>query len=121
MSKLRAQSYGFYLMSRVYYLADAMLTLTALVCSSVAAGLASTGTDHNTTIVGLSTATAITAGAKQFFGFADSSAVCRGISRDLDSLSNDFTKGRIDETKLDRRIASIRRRVPVGSCVILRY
>lgn len=121
MSKLRTQSYAFYLASRVYYLADAALALTALVCSAVAAGLASTSADHNETIMGLSTTAAIVAGAKQFFGFADSSAVCRGISRDLDTLANDFTKGRISDEKLDRRIASIRRRVPVGSCVILRY
>lgn len=119
--RLRRQSYLFYLASRCYYVADAVLALSALVCSSVAAGLASTGKDYNDTIVALGTTSAVIVGTKQFFSFSESSAVCRGISRDLDGLANEHCKGRIDGEKLDKRIATLRRRVPVGSCVILRY
>lgn len=119
-SRLRRQAYFMWLASRVYYCADATLTLAALVCSSVAAGLASTKKDHADTITALCTAAAIVAGGKQFFAGAESSAVCRGISRDLDRLAHDFDKGRITEEKRDSRLHNIRRRLPVGTCFILR-
>ena len=119
-SRLRRQAYVFYLASRVYYCVDATLTLITLVCSSVAAGLSSTTQDHSEAVTGLSVASAIVCGCKQFLACGESSAVCRGVSRDLDRLAHEYDKGKITEDKRDQRVHALQRRLPVGTCFVLR-
>lgn len=126
MTSLSRKSYWFFMFSRIYWLMDTFLTLIVLACNTTSAAILTSGSTNELArseeaLLALAIVGAIVVGFKGLMGFGESSQVCRGVSRDLDTLSNDLRKGRIDDAKVDKRIERLKRRLPAGSCVILRY
>lgn len=121
MTSLSRKSYWFFMFSRIYWLMDTFLTLIVLACNTTSAAILTSGSSNEEALLALAIVGAIVVGFKGLMGFGESSQVCRGVSRDLDTLANDLRKGRIDDAKVDKRIERLKRRLPAGSCVILRY
>lgn len=121
-SNLRDKSFIFWLLSRFYWALSSLFVVSIIVCNAVAAGMAASPdfSSHQQSVLILSVISAILVGVKNVAGFAENSAVCRDISRSLDSLAQDYKKGRLNDDQVEKRIVSIRRRVPIGSCVFLR-
>lgn len=120
---LKAKAYWFFMFSRVYWTLDTILSLCILGCNTASAAML-TSSDPSRfleTALALSIVSAIVVGFKGLMAFGESSQVCRGVARDLDTIRNDHLKGRIDDSKVDKRIERLKRRLPTGSCVILRY
>lgn len=111
------------MLSRLYFAIDALFTLSILTCTTVAAGLSSTVNfeDYQNAILILSICSVILTGVKALFAFAESSQICRDVSRELDTMSNDLAKGRLNDSKVDKKITRLKKRLPAGSCLVLRY
>lgn len=119
---LKAKAYWFFMFSRLYWALDTILTLCTLGCNTASAALLTSDPDRFfETALALSIVSAIVVGFKGLMAFGESSQVCRGVARDLDTIHNDQVKGRIDASKVDKRIERLKRRLPAGSCVVLRY
>lgn len=121
MTSLSRKSYWFFMFSRIYWLLDIVLTLVVLGCNTTSAALLTSGSDYQQAVLSLSIVAAIVVGFKGLMAFGESSQICRGVSRELDTMANDLKKGRIDDEKVDKKLERLKRRLPVGSCVVLRY
>ena len=119
---LKAKAYWFFMFSRLYWALDTLLTLCALSCNTASAALLTSDPDRFfETALALSISSAIVVGFKGLMAWGEASQICRGVARDLDTIANDLRKGRIDDSKVDKRIERLKRRLPVGTCVALRY
>lgn len=119
---LRRRSYIFWLLSRVYWLLNTVFVTIIITCSAVAAVLTTQPdiTVYQQPLLALSIVSAVLTGIKNATGFAENSATCRDISRSLDALANDHAKGRLTDAQTEKKILAIRRRVPLGTCMVLR-
>jgi len=122
---LKSAACRFFLISRIYSIADTVLTIAAIILSCVAGGLsAQLDSDKSKERIQTITICAITAAILQAisktFSLATSAERCRTISRDLNRLDKEYSSGSITEAKRDQRYASIQKRVPVGTCMWLR-
>lgn len=119
---LRRRSYAFWVLSRVYWALSTLFAVGVVACSATAAVLTTQPNveQYQSTILALSISSAILTSIKNVTGFAENSASCRDISRSLDTLANDYAKGRVTDAQTEKRIMAIRRRVPLGTCLFLR-
>lgn len=119
---LRRRSYIFWLLSRFYWLISSIFVTVIITCSAVAAVLTTQPdiTIYQQPLLALSIVSAVLTGIKNATGFAENSATCRDISRSLDALANDYAKGRLTDAQTEKKILTIRRRVPLGTCMFLR-
>lgn len=122
---LSRRAYVFWLISRVYWVINALLAVSSVSCSATAAALSAQNTtmtlERQKTILALSIVSAVITSIKVAGGFAASSQACRDVSRSLDTLANDLRKGNINELKCEKRFINIRKRVPLGTCMFLRF
>lgn len=121
-SDLSKRAYAFWIISRVYWLINALFALVVISCSGTAAALV-TQSDvekYQKSILALTITSAVATGIKNASGFAENSQACRDVSRSLDALANDLRKGRLTDLQTEKRLISIRRRVPLGTCMFLR-
>lgn len=119
---LRSGAYRFFLISRVYSVAETILVISAIVLSCVAGGLSAIESNNKNkeTIAACAITAAIVQTIVKTFNLASNAERCRVISRDLNRLDKEFTSGVIDVAKRDRRYAAIQKRVPIGTCMWLR-
>lgn len=123
---LRSAACRFFLISRIYSVADTVITVSAIILSCIAGGLSAQLSDDHArqervqTITICAICAAILQAISKTFSLASSAERCRTISRDLNRLDKDFTNGTITAEKRDSRYASIQKRVPVGTCMWLR-
>lgn len=118
-ARLARSSYAFAMLSRVYWLCATIAGAYAVVASSVAAYL-STQKNQESVVLGLTSSVAVLSFLGRLYDPSENAAVCRGIARELDKLKSDLAHSRLTEEQVSRRIASLQRRVPIGSCVFLR-
>lgn len=121
-NSLRRRSYAFWIVSRFYWCVSMVCSITVVACGAVTAVLTTQPNidQYQKTILALSVTGAVLTSLQSVTGFPENSATCRDISRSLDTLANDFSKGRVDELQTERRLLKIRRRVPIGTCLFLR-
>lgn len=123
-SELARRAYAFWIISRAYWLVNAVFAVTIVSCSATAAVLSAqsqalSDVDQKS-ILALSIVSAVVTSIKAASGFAENSQACRDVSRSLDALANDLRKGRLTELQCEKRLINIRRRVPLGTCLFLR-
>lgn len=121
-NELSKRAYAFWIISRGYWLINAVFALIVITCSATAAVLV-TQPDvekYQKSILALTVTSAVATGIKNASGFAENSQACRDVSRSLDTLANDLRKGRLTDLQTEKRLISIRRRVPLGTCMFLR-
>lgn len=121
-AELSRRAYAFWIISRFYWLVNALFAATIVSCSATAAVLSTQPPDEldQKSILALSIVSAVVTSIKTASGFAENSQACRDVSRSLDALANDLRKGRLTELQTEKRLIAIRRRVPLGTCVFLR-
>lgn len=121
-AELSRRAYAFWIISRFYWLVNALFAATIVSCSATAAVLSTQPPDEldQKSILALSIVSAVVTSIKTASGFAENSQACRDVSRSLDALANDLRKGRLTELQTEKRLIAIRRRVPLGTCVVLR-
>lgn len=121
-AELSRRAYAFWIVSRVYWVVDTVLAATIVSCSAAAAVLSTQPVTElqQKSVLALSITSAVITSIKSASGLAENSQACRDVSRSLDTLAHDLRKSRLTELQCEKRLISIRRRVPLGTCLFLR-